>query len=176
MSIYLTGAEVKTFCELGLSVSKALGSVFYVNFSGLKIDYKPTAWPNGVQNVYLYSPADVFCEGAVTPIDPAGSYHAVIDLFTLQMLKVVNAYLPMFGLSPIYPKDASGNEIDLNDPTAVMNSSIDCDPAEGFQELKEWMALFYFLNDPAIFPTDSIPDGVYKLPGGSIMGRINIVP
>ena len=152
MSVYATGLDVYTICEVGLSLSQMMGSDYYLNFSGLKIDYDPlqAATFSGVQAVYVHDPADTFCAGPTTlidPYDPSTLYHIVVDLYALQMLNVVNSY----GFS-ITPLDVS---------------FIDRDPATGVQEIKEWMAPLNFL--PAL--GGSIPAAVYG-PGGIAMGRV----
>jgi len=164
MHAYLTGLEIYTVCEVGLSLSQMIGSDYYLNFSGIKIDYNPAGAPtfNGVQAVYLYAPDDLFCEGDPTLIDPDKLYHVVVDLYGLQMLNVLAAY----GF-PLTPKDAAGNPIS---PANYINFRIDADPGTGFQELKEWMALLNYLSGLE----GSIPQTIYG-PGGKVMGRVNFV-
>jgi 2',3'-cyclic-nucleotide 2'-phosphodiesterase (5'-nucleotidase family) len=152
MSVYATGRDIYTICEVGLSLSQMIGSDYYLNFSGLKIDYDPlqALTFKGVQAVYLYNPADTFCMGSpslIDPTDPATLYHIVVDLYALQMLYVVNSY--GFSITPLNV------------------SFIDRDPASGVQELKEWMAPLNFL--PAL--GGSIPAAVYG-PNGVAMGRV----
>jgi hypothetical protein len=170
MHAYLTGQEIYTVCEVGLSLSQMIGSDYYLNFSGIKIDYSPAGAPtfNGVQAVYLYAPDDLFCEGNAnlidpTPTDPVKLYHVVVDLYGLQMLNVIAAY----GY-PLALKNAAG---DLISPADYINFRIDADPfADGVQELKEWMALLNYLPelDGSIPPTIYGPDGIVK-------GRVNFV-
>jgi UDP-sugar diphosphatase len=152
MSVYATGLDIYTICEVGLSLSRMMGSDYYLNFSGLKIDYDPLQATSfsGVQAVYVYNPADTFCLGSPSLIDPTDGttlYHIVVDLYALQMLYVVNSY--GFNITPLNV------------------SYIDRDPASGVQELKEWMAPLKFL--PAL--GGSIPAAVYG-PNGAAMGRV----
>lgn len=153
MSVYATGKDIYTLCEVGLSLSQMIGSDYYLNFSGLKIDYDPLQAMtfSGVQEVYVYNPADTFCMGPSTlidPYDPDTLYHIVVDLYALQMLYVVNNY--GFNITP------------------VNVSYIDRDPASGVQEIKEWMAPLNFL--PAL-GVGGVPAGVYG-PNGIVMGRV----
>jgi hypothetical protein len=168
MHAYLNGLEIYTVCEVGLSLSQVIGSDdYYLNFSGIKIDYNPAGTPmlSGVQAVYLYDLDDPFCTGdanLINPSDPDKLYHIVVDLYAFQMLNVIAAY----GF-PLTPKDAAGNPID---PANYINFRIDADPADGVQELKEWMALLNYL--PGL--GESIPLPIYG-PEGAVMGRVNFV-
>ena len=167
MHAYLTGQEIYTVCEVGLSLSQMIGSDYYLNFSGIKIDYNPAGAPtfSGVKAVYLYEPNDPFCTGPANLIDPYDSsklYHVVVDLYALQMLNVIKDY----GF-PLVPKDAEGNPID---PANYEKFLIDGDLAPGVQELKEWMALLNYLPELG----GSIPHEIYG-PGGAVMGRVNFV-
>lgn len=116
----------------------------------------------------MYSPADPLClSPAPVDIIDGNLYHIAVDLYALQLLGVVNAYLPMFGLPPIAPKDAAGTILDLSDGLLVMGLRIDADGTG--QELKEWMALLNYL------PTlgGAIPAGVYdNTAGGAVNGRV----
>jgi len=164
MHVYLTGAEVYTMCEVGLSLSPMLDSAYYLNFSGIRIQYGPA----GVQAVYLYSPADAFCTGPETLIVPDENtlYHVAVDLYTLQMLNVVTSY----GF-PMAPKNAYGAPIDLGSPLDYMAYRIDATPDDGVLELKEWMALVSCLFGLG----DSIPAGIYG-PDGAVMNRVSFAP
>ena len=163
MSVYATGADIYTICEVALTFAPMIGSDYYLNFSGLKIEYNPAYAPyfHGVTGVSVYDPADALCLGALgsfgfypdpSPIDPNGLYRIVVDLYALQMLSVVNDYLALYGIPASI--------------TPVNPSLIDA----GGQELKEWMAPLNFL--PAL--EGSIPPSVYG-PGGIVSGRVNIL-
>ena len=163
MSVYATGADIYTICEVALTFAPMIGSDYYLNFSGLKIDYNPAYAPyfQGVTGVSVYDPADALCLGALgsfgfypdpEPIDPNGLYRIVVDLYALQMLNVVNDYLALYGVP------ASINPVNP--------SLIDA----GGQEIKEWMAPLKFL--PAL--GGSIPPSVYG-PDGIVSGRVNIL-
>jgi hypothetical protein len=119
-----------------------------------------------VTGVSLFEPGDLFCTGGAEPLDlddPDALYHCVVDLYALQMMGAVTGA----GLS-ITPLDASG---DLITPDQYLDHRIDMSPAPGIQELKEWMALLFFLQGN--FP-DVIPDSLYGT-GGEAMGRIEIL-
>ena len=154
-------------CEVGLSLSRMIGSDYYLNFSGIKIDYNlaDAASFSGVKAVYAYDPSDLFCTGPAVPInpyDPNTLYHITVDLYALQMLNVVTGY----GFS-ILPKDAAGNPID---PANYESLPVwIADPSSGVQELKEWMAPLNYL--PGL---GSVPSAIYG-PEGAVMGRVNYV-
>jgi len=168
MHAYVSGLELYTLCEVGLTLSQMIGSDYYLNFSGIKIDYNPVDALSfqGVKMVYTYSPDDPFCIGPATFVNPYDPrlYHIVVDLYALQMLNVVNDYLPP-GIS-IIPKDASGTPIP---PADYIDFRIDASSDPGVQELKEWMAPLNFL--PGL---GGIPALIYG-PSGEALGRVNYV-
>jgi 5'-nucleotidase len=171
MHAYFTGQELYIIAEVGLTVSQSFGSSYYLNFSGVKIDYNPAYAPDlqGVRGVSLYAPNDPLCLGPTTPVNPTALYHGVVDLYAFQLLYVVNDFLAPYGLS-IIPKDKDGNPI-----SNYMNFRIDRDPANGgVQELKEWMALLNYLPTFNSAPFAGIPSTIYG-PDGAVEGRIQLV-
>ncbi|MEN8223178.1 MAG: metallophosphoesterase [Acidobacteriota bacterium] len=171
MSLYVTGPDLRNICEAGITVSQMLGDDFYLNFSGIRFDYKPAMAPyfSGVSAIYLSPQADTFTSTKGPAIDLADTtklYHVVVDYYALQMMGAVT----QMGLT-IIPRDSAGQPID---PATFMNYRIDSDVVPGVQELKEWAALLKFLG--AAFPAtgDGIPEAVYGS-GGIGMGRVNIV-
>jgi len=170
MHAYFTGLELYIIAEVGLTASQSFGSSYYLNFSGVKIDYNPAFAPNlqGVRSVSLYAPDDPLCLGPTTfvnPLDPTTLYHGVVDLYAFQLLYVVNDFLDPYGLL-IVPKDKDGVPI-----YNYMDFRIDRDPSNSVvQELKEWMALLNYL--PGL--EGGIPSAIYG-PGGTVEGRIELV-
>jgi len=156
MSVYATGEDIYTICEVSLSLAPLMGSDYYLNFSGLSIDYDISSAPvfHGVQSVGLFDPADALCLGPAIPVELDETYRIVVDLYALQMLSVVNDYLLYYGLPTIEP---------------VSPSRIDRDAAPGVQEIKEWMALLTFLSSPSL--GGSIPEAIYGLHGAAT-GRV----
>jgi 5'-nucleotidase len=177
MHAYFTGAELRLIAEVGLTVSQSFGSSYYLNFSGVKIDYNPSYAPylQGVRGISLYDPNDLLCSGSTTPVDltdPDRLYHGVVDLYAFQLLYVVNGFLAPYGLS-IDPKDMDG--ISILNSLDYMDFRIDRDPATtGIQELKEWMTLLNYLPAFNVFPFNGIPSAIYG-PGGTVEGRIEFV-
>jgi hypothetical protein len=174
MSIYVTAPDLRNICEAALTVAPAEGSDYYLNFSGIKVDYDPLYAPYfaGVRSVSLFDPSDVFCLGDAEELDLTDTttvYHCVVDLYALQMMDVVTSK----GLQ-IIPRDQYGNVIDISDPSVYMAYRIDASTDAGIQELKEWMALLKFLG--ASFPASGagIPEAYYG-EDGAVLGRINIL-
>jgi len=165
MSIYAYGYEVWTMCEVGMTISHMFGADFFLNFSGLQIVYDPVgaATFSGVQAVNVYSPADPFCTGAAAPINMGGLYHIAVGLYEMQMLTVVNAFLPPPG---IQPRNADGSPMV---PAQYAGARIDASANAGVQELKEWLALVQYL------PTfgGAIPAPIYG-PGGLATGDLRV--
>jgi len=183
MHAYFTGQELYIIAEVGLTASQSFGSSYYLNFSGLKIDYNPAYAPafQGVRRLSLYAPEDPLCLGDAAFVYPttdiATLYHGVIDLYAFQLLYVVNDFLSANGLPEIMPKDKDGTPI-----SNYMPFRIDRDPlTPGTQELKEWMALLGYLpylniDSPYIgdAPGTGIPSDIYG-PGGAVENRIEFV-
>jgi hypothetical protein len=143
MSLYVTAPDLRNICEAALTVAPGIGSDYYLNFSGLSVEFDPDMAPyyQGVRSVSLYPVNDIPCmndAGLVPIIDldapyvSTGLYHCVVDLYALQMMNVVTD----MGLT-IIPRDEFGVEID---PADYMSFRIDARPdLAGTQELKEWM-------------------------------------
>ena len=174
MHAYFTAEELYVIAEVGLTVSQQFGSSYYLNLSGVKIDYNPAfaSLLSGVRGVSLYGPSDPLCVETPTFVareDTTRLYHGVVDLYAFQLLYVVNDFLAPYDLS-IIPKDKDGNPI-----SNYMNFRIDRDPInEGVQELKEWMALLNYLPTFNSAPFAGIPSAIYG-PGGAVEGRIQLV-
>jgi 5'-nucleotidase len=169
MGIYVTGPDLRNICEVGLTLSHILGEDFYLNFSGIRVDYSPAgaATLQGVTAVYLSGVTDFITatQGpAIDLTDTTTVYHVIVDLYHLQLLNVVAG----FGLN-IVPRDANGAPIP---PSQYMLYRIDADITPGVQELKEWLAFMIYLSNSFPASGEGIPAAVYG-PGGIGMGRIN---
>ncbi len=171
ISLYVTGPDLRNICEAGITISQMLGDDFYLNFSGIRCDYKPSLGPyfGGVSAIYLSPLADTFTStrgAAIDLTDTTRLFHVVVDLYALQMMGAVTD----MGLT-IIPRDSSGQAIN---PATYMNYRIDSEITPGVQELKEWAALLSFLGN--VFPAtgDGISMDIYG-EGGIGMGRINLI-
>ena len=169
LSFYVTGADLRTICEAGLTIGPTLGSDYYLNFSGLNITYKTSLAPSlqGVTNVSVYSPADPLCMGSTTPVDITNNdptfklYHGVADLYALEMMGAVTAKLPT-GMQ-IIPRDMNGNPITAIADFLTYHRILTGQTLPGTGgdelELKPWMALWYFLGE--VFPLPKGDPGLY---------------
>ncbi|MCP5046891.1 MAG: bifunctional metallophosphatase/5'-nucleotidase, partial [bacterium] len=169
MGVYVTGPDLRNICEVGLTLSSIVGEDFYLNFSGIRVDYNPAqaATLQGVTAVYLSPVTDFITSVQGTAIDLTDTttvYHVIVDLFHLQLLGVVAD----FGLI-IVPRDVNGVPIP---PNQLMLHRVDAQIAPGMQELKEWLALLVYLSNSFPASGSGIPAPVYG-PGGVGMRRIN---
>ncbi|HQP32189.1 MAG TPA: bifunctional UDP-sugar hydrolase/5'-nucleotidase, partial [Deltaproteobacteria bacterium] len=64
MSLYVTAPDLRNICEAALTLAPAIGSDYYLNFSGLKVEFNPGYAPyfQGVRRVYRYPADDFACE------------------------------------------------------------------------------------------------------------------
>ncbi len=162
MSMYVKAADIYKICTAGMVVAPIIGGDFYLNFSGIRVDYNKDL--SSVDGVYLCPPDDIPSVGPgtfVNPLDTTTLYHCVVDLYALQMMGA----LAQFGIV-ITPLDVAGNPIP---PAAYGDHRLDAGAEPGIQELKEWQALMTYLTG-GDFPS-CIPLGVYG-PGGTALGRV----
>ncbi len=168
MSLYVTAGDLRNICEAALTIAPVIGSDYYLNFSGIKVDYEPlyAQYYAGVQEVSLCAADDAFCTGDAEPLDLTDEttvYHCVVDYYALQMMGAVTS----MGLQ-IIPRDKEGIPID---PALYMNHRLDASVDNGIQELKEWTALMMFLGSAFPASGDGIPGYLYG-EGGAALGRI----
>ncbi len=171
MSLYVIAPDLRNILEAGITVSQILGGDFYLNFSGIRVDYNPALAPafRGVTAIYLSPQEDTFTSAKGAAIDLADTstlYHIVVDYYAVQMMGAVTK----MGLT-IIPRDSSGQPID---PATYMSYRIDSNVVPGMQELKEWASLLKFLGGAFPATGDGIPAAIYGN-GGIGMGRVNIV-
>lgn len=169
MSVYVTAPEIRNICEIAISVAPLLGDDFYLNFSGIRYDYDLT-------NAFLTSVTDVsLCDSMNTETSPCTTldlsdestlYHLAVNLYALSMMDLATD----FGL-PIIPKDQVGIEVDSSE---YADFRIDTSSDLGIQELKEWRALWYFLE--TFYPPEvGIPAAIYdEDEDGTGLGRATL--
>jgi len=183
---YLTGEEMRLIGEVALTLSLAMGDyTLWTNVSGVRYDYDSTGTPlNKISTVHLCGNTlpsglggdeDYFsltCNTTVDTNDTSTLYHVVTDLYTLLMLHMATSH----GVN-IVPKHADGSPVDLSDPTDYMAMRIDSDPGTaGIQEIKDWMALLFFLQSLPDTDTNNLPNIpklIYDQDTGLAMGRYN---
>lgn len=134
ISVYLTGKELKTVCEVDASVSPMMKDA-QLFISGMNYTFNPNRLIfNKVTDAYMQRP-----DGSVEEIDDARLYRVVAGLYSAQMLSVVGD--KSFGLLSIVPKTKDGV------PVADFEAQIVTDMAEGSNiEVKEWLAIARYLQ------------------------------
>lgn len=144
ISVYLTGAELKTMAEIDASISDFMTTARLYN-SGLHFSFHPNRLIlNKVTDVYL-----VDDNGARVELEDDTLYHVVADLYSGQMLGAVTDM--SFGLLSIVPKYADGTPIkDLEDAIIM----------DGDSELKAWDAIAQYMQ--SLPDTDG--DGIANIP------------
>lgn len=147
VSIYLTGAELRTMAEVDISVSEMMQPA-RLYMSGIKYSYNPHRLIlNRAYNVSLVSPT-----GQEEELDSKKLYRVIGDLYSCQMLGTVNSQ--SYGLLSITPKDKDGREIKDFENQIIYN--------ENGTELKEWYGLASYIDS---FSGDVVPEKYGKLDG-----------
>lgn len=144
ISVYVTGAELKTSLEIDASVSDIMTTArLYLN--GVNFTYNPhRMFLNRVTDCYLT--AD---DGSRIEIENDKLYRVVCDLYSGQMLGAATKV--SYGLLSIQPKFADGTPIE-NIEDAIITSN--------GEELKAWAAIAGYLD--SFEDTDG--DGISNIP------------
>lgn len=153
ISVYLTGAELKTVAEIDASISPLM-STARLYADGLYWNFNPGRMIlNKVTDVYL-------CNGKEERVELEDDklYRVVTDFYSSQMLGGVTDM--SYGLLSIIPKFADGTPIE-NYEDAVIT-------ADG-KEVKAWVAIATYMNDFE----DTDGDGVGEVPAkyATVEGR-----
>ena len=131
VSIYLTGAELKTVAEIDVSVS-SLMSAAQLYPAGIRWEYNPHRLIlNRVTDVKL-----VGDQGEDIELDDDQLYRVVGGLYSAQMLSSVEGM--SYGILNVTPKDKDGNPIEDYEEYIVYD-------AKG-NEVKEWYALASYME------------------------------
>ena len=144
ISVYLTGAELKTVAEIDASVSDLMTTArLYTD--GLYWTYNPKRIIlNKVTDVYLCDG-----EGKRVELEDDKLYRVVTDFYSSQMLGGVTDL--SYGLLSIVPKFADGTPIERYEDAVVMSDG---------KELKAWAAIAAYMQ--SFEDTDG--DGVGNVP------------
>lgn len=131
ISIYLTGAELKTAAEIDASISDFMTTArLYTD--GLYWNYNPNRMLlNKVTDVYFCDKNEERVE-----IEDDKLYRVVTDFYTSQMLGGVTDL--SFGLLSIVPKFADGTPVENYEDAVIMTK-------DG-KELKAWAAIAEYMN------------------------------
>lgn len=154
ISIYLTGAELKTGAEIDASLTDIMPSA-RMYMTGLKFSFNPHRLIlNKVTDAFLMDAA-----GSRVEIEDDKLYHVVCDLYSGQMLGAVNNV--SMGILTVQPKFADGAPIE-NIEDAIITDS------QG-QEIKAWAAIADYIG--SFEDTDG--DGIANVPAyyGELHGR-----
>ncbi len=153
ISIYLTGAELKTGAEIDASVSDLMPSARLYT-SGLSYSFNPhRIILNKVTDCYLTDDA-----GNRTELQDDRLYRIICDLYSGQMLGAVTDV--SYGILSIQPKFADGTPIENIEDAIIQTEA---------GELKAWAAIAEYM--------DSLPDtdgdGISDIPAvyGTLQGR-----
>ena len=153
ISVYLTGAELKTAAEIDASISDLMTTArLYTD--GLYWHYNPNRMIlNKVTDVYL-------CNGNEERVELEDDtlYRVVTDFYTSQMLGGVTDM--SYGLLSIVPKFADGTPIENYEDAIIMS---------GEQELKAWAAIAEYMTSFDDTDANGIPDVPAKY--GTLEGR-----
>lgn len=134
ISIYLTGKELKTACEVDASISPLMPSA-QLYMSGVNFKFNPNRLIfNKVTDVKRQDE-----DGSFEKLDDKKLYRVVVGLYSAQMLSVVGK--KSFGLLSIVPKNKDG------DPITDYEDQVITDKINGHKvELKEWLAIAEYLQ------------------------------
>jgi 5'-nucleotidase/UDP-sugar diphosphatase len=134
ISVYLTGKELKTVCEVDASITPMMKAA-QLYISGLKYSFNPKRLIfNKVMRVQIQRQ-----NGTLEEIDENKLYRVAVGLYTAQMLSVVGE--KSFGLLSIVPKTRYGT------PITDFEEQIITDASGGRNnEVKEWLAVAMYLQ------------------------------
>lgn len=148
ISVYLTGADLKSAFEVDASITDLM-SVAQLHFTGMTFTWNPYRMIfNKVMDC-----GQVLEDGTVVDIEDDQLYRVVTGLYCGQMLGAVQAQ--SFGILSITPRDAEGNPIDMDNLEAYIVHD------QNGAEVKEWAALASYLQSF----NGTIPDD-YAAPQG----------
>lgn len=178
----------------------ALKSDYYLNFSGIQYSYGSMFYDVDASDINLYGATDFTCSSApYAPLAAIGPAHipCVVDLYTAlvflsddmqTLITGLNGYIAYVNATygqtipyiVIEPKINVGTLIapDYVDLTEeyVLDDHVRLDMysgVDGVQEVKEWMALYQFIQNLPQVPDSTlylIPDAVY---GSDALGSVN---
>ena len=131
VSVYLTGAELKSVAEIDASVSPLM-NVARLYWSGISSRFNPNRMLfNRVVDVKI-----VDDNGNLQELENDRLYRIVTGLYSARMLGAVEAQ--SFGLLKLKPKDAAGNLITDFDQAVLKDRN--------GKEIKEWFAVTEYLS------------------------------
>ncbi len=143
ISIYLTGAELKTGAEIDASLTDIMPSA-RMYMTGIEFSFNPHRLIlNKVTDLYLTDE-----NGSRIEIEDDKLYRVVCDLYSGQMLGAVNSV--SFGILSVQPKFADGTPIENIEDAVITNG-------QG-TEIKAWAAIADYINSFEDTDGDGISD------------------
>ncbi len=134
ISVYLTGKELKTACEVDASITPLMADA-QLYMSGVNFTFNPKRLIfDKVVKAELVNE-----DGSLTEIEDAKLYRVVCNLYSAQMLSIVGD--KSYGLMSIVPKDKEGNTITDFEKHIIYETT-----SKGKRELKEWYAVVQYLK------------------------------
>ncbi len=134
ISVYLTGKELKTVCEVDASIAPMMKPA-QLYISGLKYSFNPKRLIfNRVTKVQIQRP-----DGTLEEIDDEKLYRVVVGLYSAQVLSIVGE--KSFGLLSIQPKAKDGSVITNFEDHIIIDTS-----SGRNNEIKEWLAIAQYLQ------------------------------
>jgi len=160
ISVYLTGKELKTACEVDGSIAPIMPAA-QLYISGLTYTFNPHRLIfNKVTDAALQKP-----DGSRVEIDDNKLYRVVAGLYSAQMLSVVGD--KSFGILSIVPKTKEGV------PITDFEAEIITDSAGGSNgEIKEWAAIAKYLQSfKQVNGVPQVPDYYRQTQGRKIIDQ-----
>ncbi len=134
ISVYLTGKELKTACEVDASIAPIMNDA-QLYMSGMNFTFNPKRLIfNKVVKTALINP-----DGTEEAIEDTKLYRIVCNLYSAQMLSIVGD--KSFGLMSIIPKTQDGEVITDFEDYIVYHTE------DGIKsELKEWYSVVWYMQ------------------------------
>lgn len=150
--VYVTGKELKGIMEV-LYLAPSSSSSNYMYFGGLDATFNPEK--GLLRKITSIKTLDKDKKDYV-PVDwskhNAKLYSLTANTYLLEFIGIIKKLSK--GLVRVTLKDANGNPIN-----SINEAIIDADPVvEGVQEIKEWMALLWYLQQQSDINGNGIPD------------------
>ncbi len=154
ISVYLTGKEMKTLCEVDASITPLMDEA-QLYLSGMNFTFNPKRLIfNKVVDTELMTE-----DGSSKELEDKKLYRIVCNLYSAQMLSVVGD--KSFGLMSIVPKDQDGKVITNFEDYIIYNKE------NGKKiELKEWYAVVEYLQSFQKTDGVSVIPAFYEKPQG----------
>lgn len=143
ISVYLTGKELRTICEVDASIAPIMPDA-QLYISGINFTFNPHRLIfNKVEKAALITEGN-----KEEKIDDKKLYRVVCNLYSAQMLSVVGE--KSFGLMSLVPKNADGSKITDYEANIIYDNR-----TGSKNELKEWYAVVQYLQ--SFDQVDGIP-------------------